>query len=845
VFGVPVDKIGELADSVVGCVPHVLVDTITILLDRHVKMEGIFRISGRKTVVDELQAKYDAGEKVDLSVVGGHDVAELLKSFFLALPEPLVPYRYYQILLDVVRANVDETIKLQNVRDIIDGMPVINRVILSHICFMAKKVSRHSDVNMMGVQNLGVIFGACLMRGEKETPQSIMADAEYIKQVLALMIAQVKVVMQEYPLQRPTSLQASGMVEDKKDHTFSKTTFKNPTFCKLCSGMIWGITGKVGVLCTVCGYTGHSKCAESAPRDCCSQFYGKKYRQKWEAAQGNAPASAESSPAAGRAAAGLQAMRAKTVAPSFLDLATSADEPAQLDQALAVYEEISQKEFCVTYRGTLRDTEVQVNKFLLECKEAEEFKGALDKLIGQWKTTHHENLLRVKAACLNPANLMFVTEFAPKGCLNDYLTAGKKDAMLTIAHRLKVMEGIVNAMAFLHSQDPPTLHYALCPDNVLLMSDFSAKVAHFGLARTFSSTNLCVGPPHYMPPEALKQQEFTAKSDVFSFGVLLHQLFTNRRPFSDYIELESYADFIEAVADKGLRMSIPPSFPPILADLVSSCWNAAPASRPSFEKILNSFLPLILSAQDDLNAMERHLRAEHKLRVDSVRRKEDIMKVKAMASTMHLTGVPAKQKKARVILVASRDDMCISTDDSPSRFARSLDLDLTASPALARTPSPSRDCRVPKRGPRGGGASPMTQRRRPADEDPAPAAGEDAAAGAGTSSALSRLRPARLTVTPNKPQHRRRNSDLPLPVHMEDGDEERASGGGGGGRAGSATAEIAASGSAAEVAASGSAAIDIAASPTGSPDMRSLEISAVKRKVVPGMLQRSPRGFSK
>mmetsp|Transcript_22553 Transcript_22553/g.28800 ORF Transcript_22553/g.28800 Transcript_22553/m.28800 type:complete len:158 (-) Transcript_22553:162-635(-) len=96
----------------------------------------------------------------------------------------------------------------------------------------------------------------------------------------------------------------------------------------------------------------------------------------------------------------------------------------------------------------------------------------------------------------------------------------------------------------------------------------------------------CIGTPIYMAPEVLAKDKYSEKADVFSFGVLLVEIYSGSRPYSS----EEYAGFNQAqlmyqIVNNGIRPDIS-EFPVALQQLVADCWAEDLRLRPSFAEIV-------------------------------------------------------------------------------------------------------------------------------------------------------------------------------------------------------------------------------------------------------------------
>lgn len=151
---------------------------------------------------------------------------------------------------------------------------------------------------------------------------------------------------------------------------------------------------------------------------------------------------------------------------------------------------------------------------------------------------HHENLVKLIGYCSESENRLLVYEFMPKGSLENHLFR-KGVQPIGWATRMNIAIGVARGLSFLHSLDANVIYRDLKASNILLDSDFNAKLSDFGLARdgptgdnTHVSTRV-VGTQGYAAPEYVATGHLTPKSDVYSFGVVLLELLSGRRAMAD------------------------------------------------------------------------------------------------------------------------------------------------------------------------------------------------------------------------------------------------------------------------------------------------------------------------
>ncbi len=125
----------------------------------------------------------------------------------------------------------------------------------------------------------------------------------------------------------------------------------------------------------------------------------------------------------------------------------------------------------------------------------------------------------------------------------------------------------------------------LAARNVMVGDDEMCKVADFGLLRelddykeVYTSTNMSLCPLRWMAPESIEHRQFSTASDIWSYGILLWEMFNpTELPYSDLDD----AQFAIKVA-QGHTLSIPTQCPSTVARIMKLCWQKNPSKRPSF-----------------------------------------------------------------------------------------------------------------------------------------------------------------------------------------------------------------------------------------------------------------------
>ncbi|TKY48416.1 kinase APK1A [Spatholobus suberectus] len=148
----------------------------------------------------------------------------------------------------------------------------------------------------------------------------------------------------------------------------------------------------------------------------------------------------------------------------------------------------------------------------------------------------HPHLVKLIGFCLQDEHRLLVYEFMPRGSLENHLfRRGSYFQPLSWSLRLKVALDAAKGLAFLHSAETKVIYRDFKTSNVLLDSNYSAKLSDFGLAKdgptgdkSHVSTRV-MGTYGYAAPEYLATGHLTAKSDVYSFGVVLLEMLSGKR----------------------------------------------------------------------------------------------------------------------------------------------------------------------------------------------------------------------------------------------------------------------------------------------------------------------------
>ncbi|CAK9174741.1 unnamed protein product, partial [Ilex paraguariensis] len=191
------------------------------------------------------------------------------------------------------------------------------------------------------------------------------------------------------------------------------------------------------------------------------------------------------------------------------------------------------------YRVKLKSGQTVAVKRLWETNQQSETEGVFRSEVETLGTIRHGNVVKLLFSCAGEDLRVLVYEFMENGSLGDVLHGEKGGVVLDWAMRFTVAVGAAQGLAYLHHDCVPAIvHRDVKSNNILLDEEFRPKIADFGLAKTLQQNDQegggvmsrVAGSYGYIAPEYAYTLNVTEKSDIYSFGVVLLELITGKRP---------------------------------------------------------------------------------------------------------------------------------------------------------------------------------------------------------------------------------------------------------------------------------------------------------------------------
>ncbi|XP_071731976.1 tyrosine-sulfated glycopeptide receptor 1 [Rutidosis leptorrhynchoides] len=259
--------------------------------------------------------------------------------------------------------------------------------------------------------------------------------------------------------------------------------------------------------------------------------------------------------------------------------------------------------FGLVYKATLANgTRLAVKKLTGDMGLiAREFKAELEAL----STAQHKNLVSLQGYCVHDGSQLLIYSYMENGSL-DYWLHEKTDGATRLdwPTRLKIAQGASCGLAYMHQVcEPHIVHRDIKSSNILLDDQFEAYVADFGLSRLIQPYNThvtteLVGTLGYIPPEYSQSWIATLRGDIYSFGVVMLELLTGKRPM-EVFRPKASRELVGWVQQLRLQGKLDQVLDPTLTgkgfeqemlqvlDVACMCVNVNPLKRPTINEVVD------------------------------------------------------------------------------------------------------------------------------------------------------------------------------------------------------------------------------------------------------------------
>uniref|UniRef100_A0A061R0Y7 Serine threonine-protein kinase edr1-like isoform x1 n=1 Tax=Tetraselmis sp. GSL018 TaxID=582737 RepID=A0A061R0Y7_9CHLO len=192
-----------------------------------------------------------------------------------------------------------------------------------------------------------------------------------------------------------------------------------------------------------------------------------------------------------------------------------------------------------------------------------------------------DRIVKLLGACLTPPNICIIYEYVPNGSLHDRIHSGEPLSYLDV---ISLSRDIAEGLAFLH---PSVVHRDLKPQNILLDSQWHAKICDLGLSRHKDALQSYLrteagGTPIYMAPEIFVRAQVHTRADIYSLGVIMNQMISCEVPWKGMLPFQ----VIYAVSMKHERPPIPSECPEAFRNIIERCWDSNVDNRPRASELV-------------------------------------------------------------------------------------------------------------------------------------------------------------------------------------------------------------------------------------------------------------------
>lgn len=261
------------------------------------------------------------------------------------------------------------------------------------------------------------------------------------------------------------------------------------------------------------------------------------------------------------------------------------------NEDVELVEKIGRGNFGDVYRGLIRKTKVPVAIKTCRINLPDEQKKRFlqeGRILRQYD---HPNIVKLIGICVQKQPIMIVMELVPGGSLLNYLR--KNGPKISLSEQLRMCLDSALGMEYLESKN--CIHRDLAARNCLVGKNNMVKISDFGMSREEEEYTVSDGmkqiPIKWTAPEALNYGRYTSLCDVWSYGVLLWEIFSfGSTPYSGMTNNKA-----RELIDSGYRLPAPENTPECIYELMLRCWEYDQDRRPHFQEIRETLQSISVS----------------------------------------------------------------------------------------------------------------------------------------------------------------------------------------------------------------------------------------------------------
>ncbi|XP_050231041.1 LRR receptor-like serine/threonine-protein kinase FEI 1 [Mercurialis annua] len=257
--------------------------------------------------------------------------------------------------------------------------------------------------------------------------------------------------------------------------------------------------------------------------------------------------------------------------------------------------------FGTVYKLAMDDGNVFALKRIVKLNEG--FDRFFERELEILGSIKHRYLVNLRGYCNSPMSKLLIYDFLPGGSLDEALH--ERSEQLDWDARLNIIIGAAKGLAYLHHDcSPRIIHRDIKSSNILLDGNFEARVSDFGLAKLLEDeeshiTTIVAGTFGYLAPEYMQSGRATEKTDVYSFGVLVLEVLSGKRPTdATFIEkglnIVGWLNFL--VTENRRRDIVDPNCEGVqtesldaLLSVATQCVSSTPEDRPTMHRVVQLF----------------------------------------------------------------------------------------------------------------------------------------------------------------------------------------------------------------------------------------------------------------